>query len=922
MNLSIQRVVRFSAQYPLLLAVLLALSGILGCGQSSPSDVLNPDDLSADVAADSVFDAPPFDLPDEPDGDDLDDGATADDGDTPQNLEIVRFSGPASVPPGSIVPVVVGVDDVSFFGRMAITADGQRLQPMVVRGRGSIPFQAPAAPGQVRFAVVQAGYSGEFVLNVEERSVVDVSGTLSGDQLDWNDDEDVVVSADVTVPSGSTLRIGAGTRIRLVENAQIRVEGELEVSGSASSPVLFLPDVESGGHGWGEINVKGAARIENAWFVGGGADATRAFGHSDSQPVIRVAAGASVNMSGGGVTDCPGKAFASQSATVILQGLLITRVDQGGEHKASKVQVTHSHFMHIPDDDGRADDDDNDGIYLSDTEGVGPSCLVQDCVFFQGEDDAIDHNGASVVIDRTWIRQFAHEGIAASKGRDVIVVDSVIMNCDQGIEAGYEGPQVFVNNCLLTGNGVGLRWGDSYEWPSTGTLTVRNTVSVGNSRHNVYFNDDQQGAPPEGSATVMCSMVDDAVFNGKDGNLEGMPLWNGSGCVTDSYRDRPEGCGPLGPQVCDSPPPVFSVSVTIPESDWKSMHDNPQTEKEFKAGLKVGGVRFSDVIMQVHGGFARTVPKLSFRFEIPDAQAVELDLFGDGPQKQRRFVLKAGWIDGTWIREYIALDLIRRVGGLAPRVSFVELFVNEEWQGLYLLVERIDKIYLKSQGLASEDVCLLKAENHQANWKQKDNPMDGYDLQQGTDDCSSAIDALLRACSLTPTNAAAFDVDVWPVLSMDDFMAFEYVRIFCGDRDAFTKNYYLHFAPEGGGWSKARVINWDGDAVFGNNWDGVPIAADDAAWYGRDSFVPRMIAVPEMRAAYLGRFATSLRTAFLPVILKNRVTRVAEVIRPVAIRDLLQWDRGMDFQAELDRLMDAIELRWQTMNGVVSFQQR
>ena len=141
-----------------------------------------------------------------------------------------------------------------------------------------------------------------------------------------------------------------------------------------------------------------------------------------------------------------------------------------------------------------------------------------------------------------------------------------------------------------------------------------------------------------------------------------------------------------------------------------------------------------------------------------------------------------------------------------------------------------------------------------------------------------------------------------------------------GDRDAFTKNYYRTRA------GRRRLVEGPDQLGrrrrFRQQLGRRAIAADDAAWYGRDSFVPRMIAVPEMRAAYLGRFATSLRTAFLPVILKNRVTRVAEVIRPVAIRDLLQWDRGMDFQAELDRLMGAIELRWQTMNGVVSFQQR
>lgn len=62
--------------------------------------------------------------------------------------------------------------------------------------------------------------------------------------------------------------------------------------------------------------------------------------------------------------------------------------------------------------------------------------------------------GATVTVHRTVIDGWAHEGVAASGGgggsqtadQDVVLVlvkDSLIRACGQGIEAGYGYPQVF-----------------------------------------------------------------------------------------------------------------------------------------------------------------------------------------------------------------------------------------------------------------------------------------------------------------------------------------------------------------------------------------------------------------------------------------------------------------------------------------------
>lgn len=454
-------------------------------------------------------------------------------------VQTVTVGAPAALAPG--LPFLL---DLSVQGpvtaELTVTVGGEAHTAMVYRGRGSLLAVAPTS-GALAVTVEGAGLAGERTLPVTARPERTIAGTLEGDALVWGADADVRVEGTATVPAGATLTIEAGARVRLAAKARVVVDGVLHAEGTAAEPVLLT---RAGAEAWGELDVRGEATLSHTWLVGGGGDASRAFGHSKSEPVVRVEGG-TVTMTGGGVADGPGKAFGSTAGTVTLDGVLVTRVDTGGEHKGSAVVVERSHFVEIPDADGVVSDDDNDGIYLSDG-GGGPACRVADTTFAVGEDDAIDHNGATVRVERVWIEGFYHEGIAASKGGRIEVVDAVIRGCDQGIEAGYGAPEVIVQGCLLTGNGVGLRWGDSYDWDAAATLTVERTVSAGNTT-DARFDDDQQGPAPEGSIAITCSMIGTQPWDAVGGNGAGAPTWSQGGCVDAATVTVDATCGPVGP---------------------------------------------------------------------------------------------------------------------------------------------------------------------------------------------------------------------------------------------------------------------------------------------------------------------------------------------------------------------------------------
>lgn len=231
--------------------------------------------------------------------------------------------------------------------------------------------------------------------------------------------------------------------------------------------------------------------------------------------------------------DNPGKAFGFTNSSVSITSSLITRCDTGGEFKYCTVSIEESAFLDIPNGDNTEVDDDNDALYLDHQLEGGFDSSIRNCIFITGKDDGIDHAGASVVIADCVIEDFDNEGIAASTGNSVSVFNTLILGCGQGIEAGYGEPAVSVNHCTLVGNGVGIRFGDSYTWGCYGSLNVVNSIVVDNNEYNVWNYDLALGGPREDAITVTYSIVNQPEYDDGEGCLIGAPSFTVTHLLTE-----------------------------------------------------------------------------------------------------------------------------------------------------------------------------------------------------------------------------------------------------------------------------------------------------------------------------------------------------------------------------------------------------
>jgi len=143
-----------------------------------------------------------------------------------------------------------------------------------------------------------------------------------------------------------------------------------------------------------------------------------------------------------------------------------------------------------------------------------------------GEDDGIDHSKANLLVEDTVVDDMLNEGIAASQLNRLTVTNSLIMNCDQGIEAGWGRPEVIIDHCTVIYNRVGLRLGDSYDWGCQGTLTATNSIIIDSDNHNIWNYDIAIEGPRANAVNITYSIVNQDDYDNGVGCITGVPLFN------------------------------------------------------------------------------------------------------------------------------------------------------------------------------------------------------------------------------------------------------------------------------------------------------------------------------------------------------------------------------------------------------------
>lgn len=394
--------------------------------------------------------------------------------------------------------------------------------------------------------------------------------------------------------------------------------------------------------------------------------------------------------------------------------------------------------------------------------------------------------------------------------------------------------------------------------------------------------------------------------------------------------------GSVPPDVGTEVPDLDAVDAGAPiplhleldERMREQLYADPTSDERRPARLRAGDGPASDAEVRFRGNSSRWHPAPSFNVR---TAGVVPELGTD------RLNLNAMWTDPSQLRERLVWEAFAHLGRPASATRYVELYLDEVFEGLYLQVQRVDEAFLAEHGLEATTATLVRDRTRQVDGAASafagDLPADDTELEdwvaqrfehRGEPD-HAALAELVRWVHDTPAGEAfatgfeaRFDVEVFV-----DWLA---LTVLSADLDSFADDYWLHrdHADPDGRWT---VLPWDHDLSFGSHYLAGVGTTNHLFRYGflveantvRNPLVHRFLTTPSLRARFDGRLA-ELLDRDLPVAWFHRtIDDTAAMIRPATTRrpsaDAYVHHPGPHFagpgdtERHVEAVRDAVELR-------------
>jgi hypothetical protein len=137
--------------------------------------------------------------------------------------------------------------------------------------------------------------------------------------------------------------------------------------------------------------------------------------------------------------------------------------------------------------------------------------------------------------------------------------------------------------------------------------------------------------------------------------------------------------------VADKLPQVFV------NTNGQEIPDEPKIIAEMSIENK-GELTYEGFIgIEIRGQSSQMFPKKQYGFETRDSENEDLDVSLLGLPEEEDWILHAPYSDKSLIRNALIYDLSRDIGRYSSRLVFVELILNNIYDGLYILMEKLKR---------------------------------------------------------------------------------------------------------------------------------------------------------------------------------------------------------------------------------------
>lgn len=334
---------------------------------------------------------------------------------------------------------------------------------------------------------------------------------------------------------------------------------------------------------------------------------------------------------------------------------------------------------------------------------------------------------------------------------------------------------------------------------------------------------------------------------------------------------------------------VSRINITIhPDTlDW--IYNNPESDLEHLATAQFINSwidqTFDSVGFRLRGNTSRQSHKKSFK--------VSFNTFVKGRKLLgiEKLNLNGEHNDPSIARSKFCFDRWADIGLPASRASHVEVYINQNYYGLYISVEHIDEEFLQKR--FQDDAGNLWKCLYPADLDYKGDNIaaygDAYELKTNeTQNNQSQLIRLMKRLKQTPLAALPDTLD--KIIDMSEVLKYLAMNTLLGSWDDYRSlmnNYYLYHEP---GTGLFHVIPYDYDNTFGIDWFGVNWATTNPydvpkVVEGQRPLSDRVMQIPEWQNLYTLFLSHFNQYAAPDALWSNQPETVRAMLEPYALAD-------------------------------------
>jgi hypothetical protein len=251
--------------------------------------------------------------------------------------------------------------------------------------------------------------------------------------------------------------------------------------------------------------------------------------------------------------------------------------------------------------------------------------------------------------------------------------------------------------------------------------------------------------------------------------------------------------------------------------------------------------------IRIRGNTSRNNPKKSFKIDFKE-------FGGDQFYKLKKLNLKPNNNDPSQMREYLTTLVYRELEVPVARAGYSEVYINNEYMGIYLNVENIDDEFIDRR-FGNEEGNLYKC-RWGTTLEKSINAYDPDFFELKTNETindRSKLEELINL--LNEKDDGNWNEAIQTIFDVDLYLRQLAVEAMVGHWDGYSyniNNFYLYENPETG---KIVFVPYDMDNTWGIDWVGRDWAKRDLLHWSSDYFktplTTRILAIPEFNDRYI-----------------------------------------------------------------------